>query len=137
MSNPSPVERIVLVDDSHADNVFHEVIIRRCGFTGELTVFEQPAQALEYLQHMPAGPPCLVLLDINMPGMSGWELASAAAPFLAGNDTVVLVMLTSSSAPADLERARQTPVVRGYITKPLNKQSTQELLLANWKAFKP
>lgn len=137
MSNWSHVERIVLVDDSHADNVFHEVIIRRCGFTGDLKVFEQPAQALEYLKRMPDGRVSLVLLDINMPGMDGWELAGAAEPFLAGHETVVLVMLTSSSAPADLERARQMPVVRGYITKPLDRQSTRELLQANWEAFKP
>ncbi len=137
MSLPCRVERIVLVDDSHADNVFHEVIIRRSGFTGDLKVFEQPAQALEYLRSVPDGPVCLVLLDINMPGMDGWEFAKAAEPFLADRQTVVLVMLTSSSAPSDLERARQLPAVRGYITKPLDKQAATELLQAHWEAFKP
>ena len=76
------VQRIVLVDDSEADNVYHEVVLRRAGFSGDLQVFEMAAPALDYLRRLPDGPVCLVLLDINMPGMDGWEFAAAAAPLL-------------------------------------------------------
>lgn len=32
-------ERFVLIDDNEADNVYHEIMIRRAGFTGEVLIF--------------------------------------------------------------------------------------------------
>lgn len=136
MTDCRPIERIVLVDDSHADNVYHEVVIRRSGYGGDLKIFEEPAAALEYLRHMPDGPVCMVLLDINMPGMTGWEFAEAAGPLLAHNETVLLVMLTSSSAQADRLRARNMSMISGYLTKPLDREVVLGLIagqLATWQ----
>ena len=39
-------QRFILVDDNEADNVYHEIMIRRAGFTGEVRVFESGAEAL-------------------------------------------------------------------------------------------
>lgn len=122
------VQRIVLVDDNEADNVYHEVVLRRAGFDGDLQVFEMATDALEYLRALPDGPVYLVLLDINMPGMDGWEFAAAAAPLLASKPTLMLVMLTSSSAPEDLARARSTPGLHGFVTKPLTVDEARRLL---------
>ena len=33
-------ERFILIDDNEADNVFHEIMIRRAGFKGDILVFE-------------------------------------------------------------------------------------------------
>ena len=130
-------ERIVLVDDNEADNVYHEVVLRRAGFAGELQVFEMAEDALAFLAAMPhrpggpAGPEVpatLVLLDINMPGMDGWEFAAAAAPLLAAKPALMLVMLTSSSAPEDRARAQSLPGLSGFVTKPLTVETALELL---------
>jgi len=130
--NTQDVERIVLVDDNEADNVYHEVVIRRSGFAGDLKTFESPEEALAYLKALPDGPVCLVLLDINMPSMTGWEFAQAAAPLLAQKPTIVLVMLTSSSAEEDLQRSRELEAVHGYLTKPLTRATVMELLEGQW-----
>lgn len=122
------VQRIVLVDDNEADNVYHEVVLRRAGFSGDLQVFEMAEEALEYLRALPDGPVCLVLLDVNMPGMDGWEFAAAAGPLLREKPTLMLVMLTSSSAPEDLARARAMPELHGIITKPLTVEAALDLL---------
>ncbi|EHR70857.1 response regulator with CheY-like receiver domain and winged-helix DNA-binding domain [Burkholderiales bacterium JOSHI_001] len=125
---PIPIQRIVLVDDSEPDNVFHEAVLRRAGFDGDLQVFEHAEQALRYLRELPDGPVCLVLLDINMPGMDGWEFAQAAGPILQSKPTVVLVMLTSSSSEEDRRHAREIGCIHGFLTKPLTKQLAQDLL---------
>jgi len=122
------VERIVLVDDNEADNVYHEVVLRRAGFGGELQVFEMAEDALAYLAAMPDGPGTLVLLDINMPGMDGWAFAAAAAPLLAAKPALMLVMLTSSSAPEDQARAQSLPGLSGFVTKPLTVEAARGLL---------
>ena len=120
---------IVLVDDSEADNVFHELMLRRAGFTGELLQFEGGEAALGYLRNRSnEDSTCLILLDINMPGMNGWDFAAAASSLIAVKPWMVVVMLTSSGAEQDLARAQGMPEIRGYLTKPLTVERATELL---------
>ena len=121
-------QRILLVDDNDADNVYHEIVLRRAGYSGEIVVCESGEAALEYLRAHPDQPPELVLLDINMPGMDGFEFARAATPYLTGAATATVVMLTSSASEADRRKAKSLEVIRGYIIKPLTEQTAGELL---------
>ncbi|WP_372659194.1 response regulator [Hydrogenophaga sp.] len=121
-------ERIVLVDDNEADNVYHEIMIRRAGFTGEVLVFECGADALAFLQADPLDLPTRLFLDINMPLMDGFEFARQATPLLADKPTFVVVMLTSSDASQDRQRASEMPVIQDFVTKPLTVERARELL---------
>lgn len=122
--------RIILIDDNEADNVFHEIMIRRAGFTGELRVFENAGEALAFLQGDPLTAPTWLFLDINMPLMDGFEFAREATPLLDGRPTARLMLLTSSDAPQDRQRAEEMPVIRDFITKPLTVQRVRDLLNA-------
>ena len=124
------IERILLIDDSEADNVFHEIIIKAAGFAGELLVFDGGVKALDYLQTADLERPTRVFLDINMPGMDGFEVARRATPLLQGKPAVVLLMLTSSASPQDRERAAAISIIQGYVTKPLTVDGVRELLAA-------
>jgi len=126
------IERIVLVDDSESDNVYHELILRRAGFDGELAVFEQGEHALDYLAAQPQGPDCVILLDINMPGMDGWAFAEAVKALMRSDPTVIVVMLTSSGADSDRERAASLAQIQGYLTKPLTVEQAKQLLNRRW-----
>lgn len=120
--------RFILIDDNEADNVFHEIMIRRAGFQGPVLVFESGADALAFLRSDPLAEPTCIFLDINMPLMDGFEFAREAAPLVEGRPTVLLMMLTSSDAPQDQQRARELPVIQGFLTKPLTAQKVRELL---------
>jgi CheY-like chemotaxis protein len=125
------LQRILLVDDNEPDNVYHEVVLRRAGFDGELRVFEVAEEALAYLQQLPPDPDdhtSLVLLDINMPGMDGWDFARAVSPLLDQRPRLKVTVLTSSSAPEDMARASLVPSLHGYITKPLHLPEARQLL---------
>jgi len=122
------IERILLVDDNEADNAFHEIMIRRAGFAGELLVLESGAEALSYLESADLDIPTYIFLDINMPMMDGFEVAERAAPLLREKRTVIMVMVTSSSDPHDLARAGELEVISGFVTKPLAVEAIRRLL---------
>ena len=126
--------RIFLIDDNEMDNVFHEVILRRSGFTGEVLVFEDAQQALNYLQADETHTPTLIFLDINMPRMDGFEFASKAEVLLQrapSATTTTIVMLSSSSAGPDKEKAAGISAISGFIVKPLIEQQARELISGN------
>lgn len=121
-------ERFILVDDNEADNVYHEIMIRRAGFTGEVRVFESGADALDFLRADELSVPTCLFLDINMPQMDGFEFARQARPLLQDKPTMLVMMLTSSDAPQDRLRAGDMPLIRGFVTKPLTRERVKEML---------
>ena len=122
------IERIILIDDSEADNVYHQIMIERAGFTGELVVLEHGVAGLEYLQAADLDIPTYIFLDINMPMMDGFEVAERAAPLLRDKRAVILVMVSSSCAPEDHKRAGELEIIHGFITKPLTTEAVKDLL---------
>lgn len=120
--------RFILIDDNEADNVFHEIMIRRAGFTGDILIFETGIDALAFLQSDDLLQPTGIFLDINMPLMDGFEFARQATPLLSGKPTVVLVMLTSSGSPHDRQRVSELPVIHGFVTKPLTVDMVRDML---------
>ena len=122
---------IFLIDDNEMDNVFHEVILRRSGFTGEVLAFEDAQQALDYLQADETHAPTLIFLDINMPRMDGFEFAGKAEVLLQRTPSTTIVMLSSSSAGPDKEKAAGISAISGFIVKPLFEQQARELISGN------
>jgi len=53
-------------------------------------------------------------------------VAERVTPWLASKPVAILMMLTSSSSEADRRRAREIPVIRGFITKPLTVEAVQD-----------
>ena len=72
----------------------------------------------------------LALLDYNMPGMSGFDFLEAALDRLGeGFATMVVVMLTTSLAEDDKERARSFAVVKDYLSKPLTEEELRKIAI--------
>jgi CheY-like chemotaxis protein len=121
--------RVMVVDDSEADLLFARIVLERAEAGFEVLPYESAREALARLQDVGAAAVDLVLLDINMPGMNGFEFLDAfdALP-AAQRRSAVMVMLTSSPDPSDRERALAHRCVRGYITKPMSAQAVGSLL---------
>lgn len=126
------ISTILLVDDDETTNFLHQRLLDRLDVCEQVLVAGNGEQALEILARSP-GPfssanPILVLLDLNMPVMDGFEFLEAfqALP-AAQQEGVVVVVLTSSLSPQDLERVNTLPIA-GFLSKPLNQEKVNTLL---------
>lgn len=70
--------------------------------------------------------PDLVLLDLNMPLMDGWEFLDAFGSLVL-TQQVCIFILTSSIHPDDMEKARHYHAVKGYFSKPLDTQNVARM----------
>ena len=122
------IGRIVLIDDNDADNEYHEIMIRKGGFAGEVVVIDNPMRVESYLSNADLAVPTYIFLDINMPMMDGFQVAEQIAPILLTHPAIVVMMLTSSSSQKDRDQAAQIGVIKGFVTKPLTDTMVKEFL---------
>ena len=126
--NTSKFRSVMLVDDNPADNFLHRLVISKSGVAEEVNEFENPVEALEALQGKTSLPCSLVLLDINMPQMNGFQFLERYGELdLEQRRNRVIVMLTTSQNREDEARARSTPYVADYANKPLTIAKIKEL----------
>lgn len=110
---------VLLVEDNEVDVEAVRRAFRRERIANPLVVAQDGEEALALLRgdggREPVPRPRVVLLDLNLPRMSGLDLLSVLRSDPVLNDTVVIV-LTTSTADADVVGAYQHNVA-GYIAK--------------------
>ncbi|UOQ76985.1 response regulator [Hymenobacter sp. 5516J-16] len=94
---------ILLVDDDKTTNFLNRLLLENLGVTDQVLVAENGREALRLIEQN--GPndtcPALILLDINMPVMNGFDFLEAYQNLsFAHKQSVVIVMLTTSLNPA-------------------------------------
>ncbi len=123
------LKRILLIDDSEPDLLFTRIVLERARVAQEILSFESAREALGWLRKPGSHDADLILLDINMPGMNGFDFLGAYEQEHLEPRAPAVVMLTSSADPGDRRRAEAFASVRGYVTKPL--ASAEATALAN------
>ena len=120
----------VLIDDDPTALFLTERLLLRDGVADTNASFQSPTAALTHLRlQVPAGRvPQVILLDLNMPLVSGWDfLALLQGEGEALHGHCVVYLLTSSMALADKTRAQAHPLVTGFFSKPLNREKIQQI----------
>lgn len=112
--------RLLLIDDSFVDRHLAELVFAEYAHLCTVTTAASGSTALEGMLASGAVLPDVVLLDINMPGLSGFEVLTA----MKGHPQLVripVVMLTTSSHDRDITQA-YTLHASSYLIKSVNFQ---------------
>lgn len=119
------IKTVLTIEDSEPDQFLTKRAI--LDFDNEIEVLQayDGKEALAILKERNAGID-LIFLDINMPGMNGFEFLET---YTAQEDETkqVVIMLTSSSQEKDIERAKGYSFVKEYLVKPLTHDVMAEL----------
>lgn len=122
------MKRIVLIDDDETTNYLNKLIIERSELVDEVISFDSAEDALRFFnEHRTEEDEALVLLDINMPIMNGWQFLDHYQA-LKDSDSNKIVILTSSINPADKQKAEEKRMILDYKAKPLSVEMISELV---------
>jgi CheY-like chemotaxis protein len=120
-----PFKKVCLVDDSEIDRYIITSVIKRYCFANEAIEFNMAQKALDYLeqnQNNIDALPEIILLDINMPEMSGFDFLEKYKSFPQTMlNKINIIILTSSNNPDDSDTAAKNSLVKVYLNKPLNE----------------
>lgn len=128
------LKTVLLIDDDDTTNFLHKRLLQRLKISENIVVTGNGEEALTYLQQaaLPGTThqlPDLILLDIKMPIMDGFEFLAAyeKSPLLK-EINIPIYMLTSSVSPTDLNRLKNFKLVTGHVTKPLTEEKIKQFL---------
>lgn len=122
---------ILIVDDDTTAQFLMKRVIKKVMQEKPILTANNGEEALVVLNQVCAteGCPELILLDINMPLMDGFEFLSALQTSSLAVLPLRIVMLTSSVNPQDVERAKTYPL-EGYLQKPLTEDKLRTIITA-------
>ncbi|NKB35402.1 MAG: response regulator [Pseudomonadales bacterium] len=118
---------VLAIDDDRSSQILMRAHLEDVQFCSEFIGKSNGRDALSYLQDLIVAPspnlPDLILLDIHMPEMSGWEFLDAIAPIMEKyTPSPVIVLLSATNTVDDIERAKNHPAILDITTKPISNE---------------
>lgn len=134
------LECVLLIDDDAGTNFYHTVILEE-EFPGlRIESVRSVKDGLEFLlgigdnTRCPA--PVIIFLDINMPGLDGWDFLREFNKIPKEiRDKSVIVILSTSNNPDDIEKSASFDSVKDYIEKPITPELFSTVVKQNFEKF--
>jgi CheY-like chemotaxis protein len=103
---------LLLIEDNTSDVLLIREALRRCSVPADVVIAYDGEAAMQVL-HQPEFRPDLIVLDLNVPKLSGLDLLES----FRNEANIPVAVFTGSANEADRERALSMGA-RDYITKP-------------------
>lgn len=117
----------IIDDDSIFVFVLKKLLEKHHNF-GEVVAFKDGNQALEILfSGDNVDLPCVVLLDLNMPLLDGWQFLEHLEN-IELHDQLSFFIMSSSIDTRDIEKSKQYSIVKDFISKPINHEKLDRIL---------
>lgn len=123
---------IFLVEDDDLFAMLLKRSLKKLGHIDQLTAFKNGLEILNYLKNADSESdklPDIILLDINMPIMDGWQFLDDYTEFY---DSLPkkpkIYMLSSSIFTADIEKSKEYRIVTDYLIKPIPVDKLKDII---------
>lgn len=137
---PGKIERplkVMLIDDNFIDLKINSKIILLSKLFHEIIQFQSAEEALNFFHHYRNEAdklPDLILLDIQMPEMDGFDFLDKYKNFPAvTKEKSLIAMLSSTLDFGDIKKAEANPYVIKLLKKPLSTKELEKIFKANFK----
>lgn len=123
---------ILLIDNDDITTYYNRVVIEDEEITDLIVEKYSAKDAIAYLEETINPIPEIIIVDINMPIMSGWEFIEYIKKNnTRGVDIFKIFMLTASMSPDDEKKAEVYDFICGFLIKPLEVDKMMELYHKN------
>lgn len=122
MNNPNT--SVLLIDDDKATNFFNSIMLTKHDFFQDVHAVQSGYDAITYLENTVKNgntKPDLIFLDINMPGMNGWDFLTHFEKIDKHiTKGIKIILLSTSSDPNEVRKSMIDYNVDDFICKPLS-----------------
>jgi CheY-like chemotaxis protein len=125
------VKTLGIVDDDKIHNFLIQKAVEQTNLVDTIKVFGNGLDAIDFLKKNAANRatlPEIILLDLSMPVMDGWEFLEeyrVLSPKLGRK--IAIYIISSSISPYDIDRAKSISFVTDFIIKPVSKEKLIEI----------
>ncbi len=130
------LHKVICVDDDPIALLLSKLVITKAQFAQQIITAANGYEAIKYLDNpenliankQNIEQPLLVMLDLNMPVMDGWEFLDEFTKKHTENyKNVKIILLSSSIDPNDIQKAKEYPIVLEFYPKPLSKEIIEDI----------
>lgn len=123
------MRKIWAVDD---DKVYHFVLKRffqEMGIQHQLRMFSNGSEVIAAAKEtQTSNLPDMLLVDLSMPGTSGWDVIETLLEYPPFVSHVSVVIVSSSIDPVDILRSKNINIVKAYLPKPITLEDIADLI---------
>lgn len=125
----SPEYKFLIVDDNQIDQVVTSQLLKsKLGVT-DISKVNTGKEAIHWLNVTPLKKWLIILLDIRMPEMDGFQFLEEFAKMArTTKENTTIFMLSSTLDDSDIQRAKDHPNVKSILSKPLPTGKLAELI---------
>ncbi len=121
---------VYIIDDNMVSEFATKMVLQQSKIACDVFSFDSAelglanfVDSLEKMKNIPD----IILLDLNMPGMDGWEFLSRLTKIKYPRNKVAIYVLSTFTSAKARERARTHELVNGLFERPLTKNNVETI----------
>ena len=116
--------KILLIDDDFMSSTYTSLMLKKIHPKVEVVCFNNAQDGLCFLKDAHQAKPNYIFLDLNMPGMNGWDFMDE---FQKMNLNIEVIITTSSNDINDRDRSKSYSGISDFFIKPIGVENTKTL----------